>query len=248
MKLPISVQLYTLREDTAKDFLGTLEKVAEIGYKGVEFAGYGDITASKMKDALGRLGLKASGSHVGVDLLTNKLDEIIEYNLEIGNSFIICPWAKYESKEDYLNAAKFYNKAGEKCRQKGIQFCYHNHAFEFDTFDGEYGLDILYKETDPELVQAEVDTYWVYHAGVNPVDYVKKYAGRCPLIHLKDMEAGENKDFAEVGEGIINIAGIIAASKEAGAKWLVVEQDKCKRPALESVKISFENLKKMGEI
>lgn len=245
MNIPAALQLYTLRDETTKDFTGTLEKVAEIGYKGVEFAGFGGLAASQMKAVLDRLGLKAMGSHTGLDLLKNKLDEVIEYNLEIGNPYVICPWAKYETKEDYLEAAKFYNTVGEKCRNKGLQFCYHNHAFEFNTFDGEFGLDIIYRETDPELVKAEIDTYWVQYAGLNPAEYVKKYAGRCPLVHLKDMEAGEDKHFAEVGNGIMDIGAIAAAAKEGGAQWFIVEQDKCKRPALESVKMSFDNLKKM---
>jgi len=244
----ISVQLYTLREEAGRDFIGTLEAVAKIGYQGVEFAGYGGIAAKEMRKYLNGFGLKATGSHVALDLLTNNLDEVIEYNLEIGNKFIICPWNKYESKEDYIKTAELLNEIGCKCKENGLIFGYHNHNHEFEAFDGEYGLDIIYKNTDPQLVIAEIDTYWVYYAGVNPVVYIRKYAGRCRLIHLKDMEAGESKAFAEVGSGIIDIKSIIQAGKDSGCEWFVVEQDVCKRPALESVKISFENLKKMNII
>lgn len=248
MKIPVAVQLYTLREETSKDFIGTLEKVAEIGYKGVEFAGYGNLTASQMKSCLDRLGLKPAGSHVGIDLLTNNLDEVIEYNLEIENPYIVCPWAKYETMEEYLEAAHLFNTIGEKCRKKGLQFCYHNHAHEFKVFNGVYGLDILFSETDPELVKAEIDTYWVQYAGIDPVEYIKKYSGRCPLIHQKDMEAGEGRGFAEVGNGIMDIESIYKASVEIGAQWFIVEQDECKRPAMESVRISYENLRNMNLI
>jgi len=244
----ISVQLYTLREETERSFAGTLEAVAKIGYKGVEFAGYGGIAAKEMKKYLDGFGLKAAGSHVGLDLLTRNLDEVIEYNLEIGNKYIICPWNGYKEKEDYIKTAELFNEIGRKCKENGLAFGYHNHSHEFETFDGEYGLDIIYKKTDPRLVIAEIDTYWAYYAGVNPVDYIRKYNGRCPLIHLKDMEAGEGRDFAEVGSGIIDIKSIIQAGKDAGCEWFIVEQDVCKRPALESVKISFENLKKMNII
>jgi len=244
MSLPVALQLYTVRDETSRDFIGTLEKVAEIGYQGVEFAGFGDIPASKMKDVLEKLNLKAMGSHTPKDLLADKLDEVIDYNLEIGNPYVICPWDKYDSKEGWLGAAEFYSSVGEKLKQKGLQFCYHNHAHEFEKFDGEFALDIVYGKTDPSLLKAEIDTYWVYYAGVNPADYVTKYSGRCTVVHLKDMRA-EDRDTAEVGEGIIDIKSIIKASEKAGAEWFVVEQDRCARPTLESAKISFENLKKM---
>lgn len=248
MSIPVAVQLYTLRDETAKDFVGVLEKVAQIGYTGVEFAGYGDMTAVQMKGHLDRLGLKAAGSHVGLDLLKNKLDEVIEYNLEIGNKYLVCPWAKFETKEEWIEFAHFLNSVGEKCKVKGLQVGYHNHAHEFISYDGEYALDIIFRETDPELVVAEIDTYWVQHAGIDPVGYIKKYAGRLPLVHQKDMEAGEAKGFTEVGNGIMDIKAIYNTSKDLGAQWFIVEQDKCNRPQIESVTISFENLKKMGLI
>lgn len=246
MSIPIAVQMYTLRDEMAKDFKGTLEKVAEIGYKGVEFAGYGNLSAAQMKTELDRLGLAAAGSHVGLDLLKEKLEETLEYNLEIGNKYIICPWAKGESKQDYLDLALFLNRTGEKCKAKGLELGYHNHAHEFQVFDGEYALDMIFKNTDPELVKMELDTYWVQYAGIEPVGYLKKYAGRCPLVHQKDMEAGEGKGFTEVGNGIMDIKALHKAAVEIGAQWFIVEQDKCNRPQLESVTISFNNLKQMG--
>lgn len=245
MSIPVAVQLYTLREEASRDFAGTLERVAEIGYKGVEFAGYGNLTASKLKDTLEKLGLKAAGSHVGLDQLKDRLDEVIDYNLEIGNKYIVCPWNQYGSHNDYIETARLFNKIGEKCKEKGLQFCYHNHSHEFASYNGEHGLDILYRETDPELVMAEIDTYWVKYAGLDPAEYIKKYSGRTPLIHLKDMDNGEDRAFAEIGNGILDFNSIINAAQDSGAEWLIVEQDVCKRPAIESVKISFENLKRI---
>lgn len=244
--MEISLQLYTVREETAKDFIGTLEKVAGVGYTGVEFAGYGDITAKEMKANLDRLGLKAVGSHVPVDRLKNNLAEEIEYNLEIGNRYIVCPWAKYEGADSFKAMAGFLNKVGAECKKSGLQLCYHNHAFEFEKFDGTYGLDIIYGNTDPELVKAELDTYWVKYAGIEPTEYITKYSGRCALIHLKDMEGDAERAFAEVGEGIIDIASIIKTGIKAGAKHFIVEQDRCKRPSLESIGISYTNLSKMN--
>lgn len=244
MDLPVALELYTLRNELKDDFLGTLEKVAEIGYKGVEFAGYGGFSASELKKYLDRLGLVPTGSHVGIDLLKDRLDEVIEYSIEIGNKYIVCPWNKYETKDDFISTAKLLNDIGKKCKENGLVLCYHNHNHEFQLFDGKYGLDLLYENTDPDLVKAEIDIYWVEYAGVNPVDYIKKYSGRLPLVHLKDMEEG-TRDFAEIGKGTMNIKEIIEASQKAGAEWFIVEQDVCKRPPIESVKISFENIKKM---
>jgi sugar phosphate isomerase/epimerase len=244
--IPVALQLYTLREEMAKDFTGILRKVAKIGYKGVEFAGYGDLSAEELKDLLDELGLKSAGSHVGPELLKNDIDEVIEFNKVIGTSYIVFPHATYESKEDYVEMAKFLNEVGKKVRENGMEFCYHNHAFEFTKYDGEYALDMLYRLTESENLQVELDTYWATYAGISPVEYIKKYSGRIPLIHLKDMEDSESRAFAEIGEGTIDIKAITAAGAAAGSKWFIVEQDKCKRPALESVKISLDNLKKMG--
>jgi sugar phosphate isomerase/epimerase len=242
--------MYTLREEVKKDLLGTLEKVAAIGYTGVEFFGgvFGGLKASKLKKELDRLGLEAVAAHTNVTQLKDNIEEVMDYNLEIGNSNIVVPWAKYGSRQDFVDMAKFCNEIGQKCKNKGLQLYYHNHAAEFEKFDGEYGLDIIFRETDAELLKAEIDTYWVQHAGVNPLEYIKKNSGRCNLIHLKDMEAGEGKDFAEVGNGIMDIKSIITTAKENGVKHFIVEQDVCKRPAFESVKISYDNLKKLNLI
>lgn len=248
MRLPIGVQLYSVRDETAKDFPGTLEKVAGIGYKGVEFAGFGDIPASRMKALLDSLGLKAVGSHTSLELLQDKLQEVIDYNLEIGNKYVICPWAGYETKEDYIKTSYLFNEIGAKCKAAGLRFGYHNHDHEFTQFDGEYGLDILFGNTDPENMIAELDTCWVFFAGVDPAGYIRKYNGRCPLVHLKDLQSKDGKKFAEVGSGVIDVKAIVKAAEEAGTEWLVVEQDACYRPSLESIKISYDNLKKMNLI
>ncbi|MFW6308684.1 MAG: sugar phosphate isomerase/epimerase family protein [bacterium] len=246
MNIPVALQLYTVREETEKDFKGTLSKVAEIGYKGVEFAGYGGLSASELKKLLDDLGLKAAGSHVPYPAIDSDLDRVIQYNLEIDNKYISIPYMEFEGKEEFIKTAEELNKAGEKCKEAGIQLCYHNHNQEFEVFDGTYGLDLLYQNSDAQNLQVEIDTFWAKYAGVDPVEYINKYSGRIPLVHLKDMEANEEKDFAEVGEGIMDIESIAQAAEKAGAKWLIVEQDQCKRSPLESIEISFNNLKKMG--
>lgn len=246
MNYSIAVQLHTLREETEQDFIGTLEKVAEIGYQGVEFYQYGGLTAAELKQQLDRIGLKAAASHIQLEELKTNIDEIIEYNIQIGCDYIVVPWTNYQEKDQYVELARLCNEFGAKCKARGIQLCYHNHHREFKVFDGEYALDLFFSLTEAEKVQAEIDVYWVKYSGVDPSQYLKKYSGRCPLVHLKDMEDTEERFFAEVGSGTLDVKGVVATAEEIGAKWLIVEQDRCRRPALESVTISFNNLKKMG--
>lgn len=246
MKIPVALQLYSVRDEMQKDFIGTLGKVAGIGYKGVEFAGFGNIPAVQLRKVLADLGLAAAGSHTDIKLLTDKLDEVIEYNRTLGNKYIVCPYMSFESKEDIVKASELFNKIGEKIRTNGLEFLYHNHSHEFKKFYDEYGLDLLYKGVKPENMGAEFDTGWVFYSGVDPVEYIQSYKGRCPLIHVKDFTSTDGMKFTEVGNGIVDVKGIAAAAAEAGARWLIVEQDECSMPSLESVGISFENLKKMN--
>ncbi|WP_100404916.1 sugar phosphate isomerase/epimerase family protein [Bacillus solitudinis] len=245
--LPLGIQLYTLRHETEKDFVGTLKKVKDIGYEGVEFAGFGNLQADEMKQVLDDLGLKGISSHVQLDQLKDNLEDVIAYHKTVGIDTIVCPFIPedyWAAKESYLKLAELFNKVGETCQKSGMQFCYHHHAFEFDTFDGEYALDILLNHTKPDLVQLECDIYWVEYAGLVPTDYMKKYSGRCPLVHLKDMKLEPEKTFAEVGTGVIDINAVIQTAVEIGTKWLIVEQDQCEGSAIESVQFSYNNLMK----
>src|SRR5437870_2072926 len=126
-----------------------------------------------------------------------------------------------------------------------MQLCYHNHAFELDRFNGRTGLDILFGAADPDLVHAEIDMYWIQYGGGDPVEMVRRFAGRAPLIHLKDMAADGTRTFAEVGEGIMDWPAILAASQSAGAQWYIVEQDTCRRSPFESIEISLRNLRRL---
>ena len=196
------------------------------------------------------LGLKVAGSHIGLDPLEKELGEVIDFNLEIGNRYIVCPGVPEErrnSEEAWKALAETFNGIGAECKKHGLVFCYHNHSAEFQKFNGRYGLDILLQSSDPELVKAQVDTFWVQYAGVDPAGFIRKYPGRCPLVHLKDM-AEDRKSFAEIGEGILDFKAIFAACEEVGTEWYIVEQDSCSRPPIESVRISFENLKSWGMI
>jgi len=142
--------------------------------------------------------------------------------------------------------AQGLNQFGEKIKQAGMQLCFHNHAFEFEPIEGREFYEALFTEADAQLVQAEVDVYWVQYAGVDPVALLKKYAGRCPLLHIKDMKiVDEKKTFAPVGAGLLDMPAIVQTAREIGSKWFIVEQDSSDQPIEEAVQISLNNMKKL---
>ncbi len=258
-KLPVALQMYTVRDVAEKDFLGTLRQVAQIGYAGVEMAGTATLPVHELKAALDDLGLIVAGTHVPLNLLEGDpstgsgqaLTGVIEFNQAIGSQHVILPWVAQERRatlEGWKEVARSLNQIGRELRRAGLYFCYHNHAFEFELFDGKFALDWLYELTDPELVKAELDTYWIQYAGQDPATYIRKYASRVGLVHLKDMEPGDERMFAEVGEGILDWPAIFQAAEASTARWYIVEQDRCRRPSIESARLSFENLKKMGKV
>ncbi|MDQ0338813.1 sugar phosphate isomerase/epimerase [Caldalkalibacillus uzonensis] len=236
-----------MREEVKKDFAGTLEKIAAMGYDGVEFAGYWeDYRPTELKKILDNLGLRIAGSHIPLDMLKSDLLQVIEYQQELGNKKIICPYLLPEerkTKEDYLRLAGLFNEIGKKCKEHGITFIYHNHDFELHRFGDETGLEILLNETNPEWMQFELDIYWLKKAGEEPLTWLAKYQDRIPLIHLKDMTDDKEEFFAELGTGKIDFKPIINFGRQHSVEWWVVEQDKCKRDPLESIKISISYLK-----
>ncbi len=249
-KIPIALQMYTVRDEAARDFIGAFKQTAEIGYSGVELAGTGGMGAAELKKVLDDLGLAVAGSHVGIDQLESDLNAALDYNEAVGNKRVVCPYMPEERRrtgDGWKAVAELFNKVGQACCARGLLFGYHNHSFEFETFDGVAGLDILFGGTDPALVKAEIDTYWVQHGGQVPAEYIRRYADRVELVHLKDMAATDDRGFAEVGTGILDFKAIFAESEKAGAAWYIVEQDVCPGPAFESVKLSFDNLKAMGQ-
>lgn len=250
-QIPVGLQLYTLRTETATDFLGTLRRVAALGYQGVEFAGYGGLPAADVRAVVDELGLVPFSGHVGIELLEDDLQGTLDYQAALGLSYVVVPWmpeARRRSADGWKEVAVALNAIGEACQARGMTLCYHNHDFEFQTFDGVTGFDILYGESDPRLVQAELDLYWVKKAGLDPAAMVSRMAGRAPLLHIKDMVTEPEVTFAEFGEGIIDWDAVFAVAPAAGAQWYIVEQDVCRRPCMESIAISIENLRKRGMV
>jgi sugar phosphate isomerase/epimerase len=244
-RMNIGLQLYTLREEAAKDFVGTLRKVAEIGYEGVEFAGYGGLTADQLKELLEELKLKAIASHVSLLQLSTQLEQEIDFNLTIGSRYIVCPFVAEVDRQTEAQWQAIFTQLqaiGQRCAERGIGFAYHNHHFELlDKVDGAFVLDAMMNAVPKADLLMELDTCWVHHAGQVPVDYIAQYSGRIPLVHLKDMQKLPNREAltVELGQGEVDLAAIIAASAQANVEWLIIEQDKCTNPPFESITTSW---------
>lgn len=244
--IPIAVQMYTLREESDKDFVGTLKKVAELGFDGVEFAGYGGLSAKEVRLLLDDLGLKAAASHVPLEDLETNLEQVIEDQIQLGSKYVVCPYLLPErrTEQDYQALILFLEQAGAKCRQEGITLCYHNHDFELENLsDGRTALESIFEDTNPANVKAELDVYWLTKAGETPVEWMNRYRNRTPLIHLKDMTTDEEQYFAELGTGGVDIVSVINSGEDAGVEWWIVEQDFSRRTPFESIEISLNYLK-----
>lgn len=249
--MTIALQLYTVRDETAKDFAGTLRRVAALGYTAVEFAGYGDLSSQQMRELLAETGMQALSSHVPLDHLEHHLEREIEYAQAIGCPFIVMPWLAPDQRTTAVwpVLAKTLNSIGQTVREHGITFCYHNHDFEFAALsdnDSTLVLDYLLANTDPANVALELDTYWAAYAGVDPVNYLQRHHKRVPLVHMKDMTP--ERTFTEVGAGRLPIAAIVAAAHAAGAQGYIVENDQPRIPSLESAGRSLPFLRALPEL
>jgi sugar phosphate isomerase/epimerase len=242
-KIPVALQLYTVRDACEKDFEGTLRQVADIGYAGVELAGTYGRSAEEVKQLLDELGLPCVGSHTG----DRDLDEVVAFHEALECKYVgwpVFPGGLPDTEEGVRAAIKRLNERGAAYKRRGLQLYYHNHSGEFQLISGKAILDWFYENTDPDLVKAQYDVCWIYNAGVDPAAYMRKYPGRCPLLHLKDID--ESKNLTEVGNGVVDFDAIFAVSEEAGVEWYIVEQDRWERPSIQSARISFENLKAWG--
>ena len=244
----IGVQLYTVRRELEADFEGTLAKVAALGYKEVEFAGYYKHAPAQVREALARNGLSAPSAHFQSVVSSGGLREAIEAAKVIGHEYLVyayLPPEERKSLDDYKRLVERLNRAGEECRRAGIQFGYHNHDFEFTPAEGVIPYDLIVEGTDAGLVKFELDLYWITKAGQSPLAYFRKHPGRFPLVHVKDMDSTPRRYFTEVGRGVINFKEIFAASKQAGIRHYFVEQDETPASPFESIKTSIDYLKRL---
>jgi sugar phosphate isomerase/epimerase len=258
----VGLQLYTVRKELKQDFDGTIAKVAATGYKEVEFAGdYDSHSPKEVRALLDKNGLVSPSAHIGYDVIENKWPETLDAAHVIGNHYLVCPWIdeKQRTADGYKRASELFNKAGEASQKAGIQFCYHNHSFEFapsDATGGKLLYDLLLEQTDPRLVKMEMDLGWISVAGKDPVSYFEKYPGRFPMVHVKDYVNDPNSTssyagatgsvefkgrLADVGKGIVDWKRIFAQSEIGGIKHYFVENDDAKTP-FEDIKISYDYL------
>lgn len=261
----IGLQLYTIRDAMAKDPAGSLAHVARIGYRELEAATYTGTqkfygyTPSAYKQLLDQYQLRQVSGHYilgGLEKtarsplgsIQNGWEKAIEDAHKVGQQYMVCAFLmpnERKTLDDYKKVAALLNKAGEQCHQAGIQFCYHNHNFEFESIEGQVPYDLLLKETDPQLVKMEMDIYWVKKAGQDPLRLFAAHPGRFVLWHVKDMDNTPRHFFTEVGHGIIDFKTIFAHAKEAGMQHFFVEQDQCPGDPFVSITESYDYLKKL---
>lgn len=248
--LPIGIQLYTVRDLLSKDFKGTLEKVAQIGYRQFEFAGYGGMGADELSAFLQSLGVTVCGTHEGYEGLIRNLEGVLEFNQAIGNKFVVVPSMPGSVRNGGVNEVEQFayqlNKIGYEAKKQGMQLCYHNHSFEFDKIDGERTIwDVLFGASDADLVKAELDIAWAANAGVDPAALMTRYPDRVALLHMKDLD--KKKKLAPVGEGVIDMKKVIEKGREIGVATFIVEQDRTRegKEIVDEIALSYGNLAKM---
>lgn len=219
--MKIALQMYTVRDlcKTGADLLHALRRVRELGYDGVEFAGYAGLGAREIKSVLAETGLEAVAAHESADRLENSLDEVLSYSKDIGCSKVVCAYAPTGSREDLERLKKILTTASARAAESGITVLYHNHTHEFRPLDGVRPIDEIRR-----FCPLELDTYWAFDSKVDVCAYLKENAGRIGLIHLKD--GGLDSVPCAIGEGRNDIAGIVDTAGKLGYGWLIVENDR----------------------
>jgi len=274
MALPVALQLYTVRDQLAADFEGTIKEVAKMGYQGVELAGFGSVPVEEMKRILDENKLVCMSAHIPLAELAADTKEVLRKCRVLGMKYVAVPYladGERPGQEGFEDTLSKMRAIGEACKAEGFTELYHNHDFEFIKMaDGTYGLDYMYKVIPADLLQTELDTCWVNVGGEEPAPFVKKYAGRAPVVHLKDFvmkgkkpqklyaligikddEEGADEEafsFMPVGYGAQDIPAILEAAEEAGAEWVVVEQDQPSKghTPLQEAKLAREYLLGLG--
>jgi sugar phosphate isomerase/epimerase len=238
----VGVQLYTVRDLMKTDFEGTLQKVAAVGYREVEFAGYFDRTAQQVKAVLAKSGMVSPSAHFDYSYLGDKWPGVLEGAKVVGHEYIVCPSVDENLRktlDGWKQVAATLNRAGETAKKAGIQFAYHNHWWEFGPIEGKVPYDLLLKETDAALVKMEMDLYWAVKAGADPKAYFDENPGRFPMVHVK----GRAKDgsMTEVAADNAIDWKRLFSDEKAGIRHYFVEHDQPKSP-LESIRASYEYL------
>ncbi len=263
----IGLQLYTAREALAKDFPGTLKRIAAVGYREVEAAGFYNHKAANVKRMMADAGLRCVSAHYGLADLLKSTQATIDYAKALGLEYVVCssPWAKNPSRlenypggawegilhamtpDDWKWNAEQFNQIGQKMHNAGLKFGYHNHTMEFRKINGTTGYQVLLKDTDPHLVKFELDCGWAFAAGQNPAEMMRRHRGRISMLHLKDMKAApagtepDKRIPTEIGHGVVDFHQIFEAAKATGIRHSFVEQDDLDMPLFEALRTDFKN-------
>lgn len=245
---PLGIQLYTVRDPLQRDTAGTLAAIARIGYREVETAGYGTLTPAQFRAELDRNGLVAPSGHIPIDRIRADLPGVVAEARTMGYHWITFPWVPEEGRtyDNFRRIADDLNRAGRAAKDAGMRVAYHNHDFEFQPLAGAPSgmlmYDMLLANTDPSLVDFEMDLYWITHAGKNPVDYWMKNQGRFPMVHVKDMTS--TGAMADVGAGTIDFAALFQHAGHAGIKHYFVERDDAPDP-LATARNAYAGLRRL---
>lgn len=247
-RIPVALQLYSIREDCKKDLPGTLKAVAQMGYDGVEFAGYYNYSAADLRKMLDDNGLKCAGTHIKIDtLLGDELPKTVEFNKVLGNKFLIVPGLSEDRRNSiaaWKKTAEDFNRIADRLTPLGMYTGYHNHSHEFTDMDGEIPWDAFFGNTKKAVVM-QVDTGNALHGGADVVPYVAKYPGRALTVHLK--EYSQDHKTALIGEGKVDWQKVFQLCETVGAtQWYIVEQESYAFAPMECVRKCRENLRKMG--
>jgi len=249
----LGAQLYTVREHTRtiEDVRETLRKVADIGYTAIQFSGFGPMDPKDVARAVQDAGLTVAATHMGWPRFLEELDAVIEEHKLWGceHTAIGGLPGEYFSVDGLKRFLDELPPVAERLADEGMDFSYHNHHHELARYGEKTWLEMLYDQADPKHLKAEIDTHWIQRGGGDPAAWIRKCAGRQPLLHLKDMAITPEREpiFAEIGEGNLNWPAILEAAAESGVEWYLIEQDDCYgRSAFESLAISYRNLNAMG--
>lgn len=244
-KIKIALQLWSIQDECAKDFPSTLRKVAEMGYDGVEFAGYYGMKAEDLKALLDELHLEVAGSHVPYEGLKNNFEATLSYERTLGNERLVIPFLQAETLEEWQDYFEQLRAIQTKLPMNEFKLLYHNHAHEFTAIEG---IDIVAEMTDalPKLL-LEVDTYWVKYAGLEVLDWLANQASKVELIHIKEMrETQDGFESTEIGSGILPIATYVDFAHKHNLEWLIIEQEAFQNLSpMESAAKNYQQLKAM---
>lgn len=246
--MKVAIQLYTVRTNTAEDMTGTIARLGEIGYRAVEFAGYGNSEPTAIREALDKAGIAGVAAHVPLARIDSEFDTVVDEMHIIGVKHLIIPWLAPEQRNDagYNHVIATLNARAADARDAGLHMGYHNHNFEFiEDENGVFPFDRIAESTDPELVSLEIDCGWVQYAGQDPVAVIQKYSGRVPLLHAKEEQVDGVEDLPAPGSGPMPWAAIVAAGNAAGSEYLIAEDDRPLDP-MKTAAAAFANLTELA--